>query len=88
MRYKVGDSVRVKPDLDRSYSVLTCSVTTDMMRMKGKIYNIAEISENGNYKLCTDDDYWYFTAEMLEPVCKYKVGDKVRVLDGSGIYNY
>ena len=67
IKFKVGDRVRVKLDLDDSYSVDSCWVAPPMKAMRGKVYTIDKIADNGNYKLCTDYDYWWFTAEMLEP---------------------
>ena len=75
MKYKVGDKVRVTPHLDESDSTDACYVTPSMLAMRGGIYTIAEIADNGNYKLYANDgSWWYFTEEMLEPVTGFRGG--------------
>ena len=65
MKYKVGDKVRVRDDLEfgRKYDNIT--LYDSMGAYLGKIGIIKAISAYDNYFL--DNDY-YWAEEMLEPV--------------------
>ena len=66
-KYKVGDKVRVvsylNDDLDPEVGV-----SDSMLRMRGKVVTISEITSRGNYRLEEDDDDWTWTDNMLEPI--------------------
>lgn len=75
-KYKVGDKVKVREDLvyGKDYGI---EIFVDRMgKYKGKITEIENIFENGEYTL-VDCDYWAFTDEMLEPVLDNPVDNPV-----------
>ena len=91
-RFKPGDKVRVRKDLEhgRSYYMRTGgvadSVTYTMMDMKGKVVTITRIADDGKYRIEGNPYNW--TDEMFEPdVVKPekvekrepKVGDRIRM---------
>ena len=84
MKYKVGDKVRVKGELSvRDGTGITYAVK-DMFKYRSKIMTIKDERKaiTGDYTIYTLDDNgenWAWTEEMLEPTCKYKVGDRVVV---------
>ena len=74
-KFKIGDKVRVRSDLKvgRKYGGLTVLVGT-MERYIGSIATVDNINYDGNIHL---DIGYYWSEEMLEPLCKFKVGDMV-----------
>lgn len=70
MKYKVGDKVRVRDDLvvDEKYGDLR--LTKSMERFKGQIVTIEEVREEDRtrYNLKEDDDKFWWSTEMLEPI--------------------
>ena len=92
MEYKVGDRVRIKTNLTK-YESDQCYVTSAMVGMEGQEHIIEGVDGcKPNYKIFQNDgeNYWWFTEDMLEPIkaTRFKIGDRVRVLDGSHISNY
>lgn len=91
MKYKVGDYVRVKEDLELGKQYGNDKFVSSMSGYRGKVYQISNVfPEKGVYLLkdfhydvvLRDNAYWNwkFTDEMLEPIdFKYKVGDIVGV---------
>ena len=74
-KFKIGDKVRVRSDLivGKEYGGLTVLVGT-MERYIGHIGTVDNISFNGGIHL---DIGYFWSEEMLEPLCKFKVGDMV-----------
>lgn len=73
MRYKVGDKVRVRSDLeeDKQYG---CQVSVDdMQEFIGRETIIQSVSGRG-YCLMEDDGMWFWTDEMLEDVAGRETG--------------
>ena len=72
MKYKVGDKVRVREDLvvDEKYGDL--HLTKSMERFKGQIVTIEEVREEDItiYNLKEDDNKFWWSTEMLEPIEK------------------
>lgn len=69
MKYKVGDKVKVREDLeeDRYYGN---DIFTRLMRdYKGKVVTIEKCTDNG-YMIEEDKRGWYFTDEMFEGLAK------------------
>lgn len=78
MKYKVGDKVRVREDLIVGEKYGKDVFTSTMVSFKGKIVTIKKIVED-KYEIEEDSQTWWWTYEMLLPVTKYKIGDKVIV---------
>ena len=65
MKFKVGDKVRVRKDLEVSKDYGNCGVVKDMKEYRGKEFIIDKVWRNC-YMLKDIDYYW--TDEMLEPI--------------------
>ena len=67
MKYKVGDKVKVKEDLEigETYGGLTFSV--QMREYRGQIVTI-KTADDDSYQIEEDELNWYWTEEMLEDV--------------------
>ena len=67
MKYKVGDKVKVKEDLEigETYGGLTFSV--QMREYRGQIVTI-KTADDDSYQIEEDELNWYWTDEMLEDV--------------------
>ena len=64
MKFKVGDKVRVKEDLN-----LYNDAVSEMLKYKGDIATIMKVFESNNcYKINIDNFGWLWTDEMFEPV--------------------
>ena len=69
MKYKVGDYVRIKDDLEvgKLYSGgMSCS--EGMKKLCGHIARIDYVLGDRMYRLNISGYYWIWTYEMLEPV--------------------
>jgi hypothetical protein len=69
VKYKVGDKVRVRCDLERKIYG-SVSVVNDMIKYRGKVVTIAYVDEDDNtYKIAEEALSWHWwSEEMLEPV--------------------
>lgn len=68
MKYKVGDKVRVRSDLEESKMYGCQSFLKQMEKYKGKLVTISE-EYTGFYYIKEDkDENWCWTDEMFEPV--------------------
>jgi hypothetical protein len=68
MKYKVGDKVKIREDLEVGEHYGNDSFTEEMEQYKGQIATIKEIGGiiyNGYY-IDLDDDGWHWTDEMFE----------------------
>ena len=72
MKYKVGDKVKVKEDLEigETYGGLTFSV--QMREYRGQIVTI-KTADDDSYQIEEDELNWYWTEEMLEDVEEEKM---------------
>lgn len=94
MKFKVGDKVKIKEDLNwrKKYKVL---ITPPMEVHKGKIAKIVGITRKGSYILDVGDRPWHWSEDTLEQVerkaftkADLKDGDIVTYRSGeSGIKN-
>lgn len=75
MKYKVGDKVKVRGDLEVGNDYDGKFWNSDMDYLKNKIITIKKVFENC-YKI--QEDHWYFTDAMFEE--EFKIGDKVRLV--------
>lgn len=94
MKYKVGDRVKIRRDLQLDQRYNDCFYIDSMDVHKGKETTIKSINEYmGFYKLDLDDGYMW-TDDMLEKaeeVCKegkFQVGDLVQVIDDGKLYTH
>lgn len=83
MKYKVGDKVRIRKDLEVGKLYGSCFFEEEMQNLAGKIARITEVNKR-DYCIASCDYYW--TDEMFEndedtkvQTMKHKVGDKVRI---------
>ena len=65
MRFKVGDKVRVREDLEVDKRYGREFFVGGMERYRGEVM---EIESTIGYHLKEDDENWSFTDEMLEPI--------------------
>lgn len=66
-RFKIGDKVRIRPDLpdQNQWDGLFCN--PHMKEMRGKIAYITRITTVGRYRLNLDGGKWNWNDAMLEP---------------------
>ena len=71
MKYKVGDKVRVRDDIEvyREYKMEDSKelawITPEMLKFKGEILTITEINQYGKYSVKEDNELWSWTDEMF-----------------------
>ena len=65
MKYKVGDKVRVRSDLQIGTRYGACTFASGMVDYKGKIVTISETDIN-KYCVRGDEEAWVWTDEMFE----------------------
>ena len=91
MKYKIGDKVRVRKDIEEHDCVDDMFVLESMLKYRGKVltidgyrgtraYTFAELTEDENMDV-------FFTDHMLIPIPapKHKVGDRVTVKRGMDV---
>ena len=66
MKFKVGDKVRVREDLEVGKDYGNYNIVEDMKKYKGKEFIINEVRRN--YYRLKDENWYCWTDEMLEPV--------------------
>ena len=78
MKYKIGDKVRVREDLEVYKLYGREAFTSEMVPLKGKIVTISKVV---GYRCEIEEDLFkcWWTDEMFLPVVKYKIGDKVLI---------
>lgn len=77
MKYKVGDKVRVRSDLKVGKSYGEHAFLHDMFKFVGKIVTIESVWKQG-YRI-EEDTYWW-TDEMLEPVEEMSAEELMKIL--------
>ena len=78
MKYKVGDKVRVREDLEVGKLYGIAIFVDGMNPFKGSIVTINDIVGE-KYEIKEDYLQYWWTEEMFLPVAKYKIGDKVLI---------
>lgn len=68
MKYKVGDKVKVREDLDENVEYGYEEATEEMLAFRGKVVTIEKIMFDREYIILEDIKKWYWTDEMFE--CK------------------
>lgn len=72
MKYKVGDKVRVREDLNLSRLYGWVLPTSDMLGYRGRKVTIAALL-HASYRVKEDRETRYWTDEMFEPACAEKI---------------
>lgn len=67
MKYKVGDKVKVREDLEIGKSYDKKTFVEKMKKYKGQIVTIKVVYDD-RYRIEEDNQDWYWTDEMLEGV--------------------
>lgn len=67
MKFEIGDSVKIKDNIDKAENINDCGFDEDMNNYKGQIAKITDISTNGNYRIKEAGD-WYYSKIMLDRV--------------------
>lgn len=65
MKYKIGDKVLVRPDLEEGKTYGDEIVISDMLYFKGKIVTIEHVDYPNHYRIKEDPDQWHWTDEMF-----------------------
>jgi len=65
IKYKVGDIVRLRSDIEVNEVYGACSFLEDMCEFKGKKLTIAFVLQDG-YLIREDREIWYWPDEMFE----------------------
>ena len=65
MKYKIGDKVLVKSDLEEGKTYGDEVVMSDMLYFKGKIVTIEHVDHPNYYRIKEDPDQWHWTGEMF-----------------------
>ena len=65
MKYKIGDKVLVRPDLEEGKKYGNEVVISDMLFFKGKIVTIEHVDHPDYYRIKEDSDQWHWTDEMF-----------------------
>ena len=65
MKYKIGDKVLVRSDLEESKKYGDEVVISDMLYFKGKIVTIEHVDHPNCYRIKEDPDQWSWTDEMF-----------------------
>lgn len=80
MKYKVGDKVRVRSDLEESETYGDQTFVKQMEKYKGKLVTISE-EHPGFYYIKEDkDENWCWTDEMFEPVEEMSAIEALEIL--------
>lgn len=65
MKYKIGDKVLVRSDLEEGKTYGVEVVMSDMLFFKGKIVTIEHVDHPDYYRIKEDPDQWHWTDEMF-----------------------
>ena len=65
MKYKIGDKVLIRPDLEEGKKYGDEVVMSDMLYLKGKIVTIEHVDYPNHYRIKEDPDQWHWTDEMF-----------------------
>ena len=66
MKYKIGDKVLVRPDLEEDKKYGDEVVMSDMLFFRGKIVTIEHVDHPCCYRIKEDPDQWHWTDEMFD----------------------
>ena len=80
MRYKVGDKVRIRSDLEESETYGDQTFVKQMEKYKGKLVTISEEHPRFYYIKEDKDENWCWTDEMFEPVEEMSAIEALEIL--------
>lgn len=80
MKYKVGDKVRVRSDLEESETYGDQTFVKPMEKYKGKLVTISEEHPRFYYIKEDKDENWCWTDEMFEPVEEMSAIEALEIL--------
>ena len=66
MKYKIGDKVLVRSDLEEGKKYGDEVVMSDMLFFRGKIVTIEHVDHPCCYRIKEDPDQWHWTDEMFD----------------------
>ena len=91
MKYKIGDKVLVRPDLEEGEKYGDETFMSEMLHLKGKIVTIEHVDHPNCYRIKEDSDQWHWTDEMFsekEPEeIKSDLEEIEEYFDSNEIYN-
>ena len=65
MKYKIGDKILVRSDLEEGKKYGDEVVMSDMLFFRGKIVTIEHVDHPCCYRIKEDPDQWHWTDEMF-----------------------
>ena len=68
MKYKIGDVVRIKDDLQAGKKYGGCVALIGMLKFRGKIDTIENIDRDGDFYLSDNDNAYVWNKDMVEPI--------------------
>jgi len=66
MKYKIGDRVKIREDLENGNTYGMNSFMSQMNEFKGKIVTISSDDRETGYDIEEDKEHWGWTEEMIE----------------------
>ena len=91
MKYKIGDKVLVRLDLEENKKYGDEVVISDMLDFKGKIVTIEHVDYPNHYRIKEDPDQWHWTDEMFSEKEPEKIKSDLEEIkedfDSNKIYN-
>ena len=88
MKYKIGDKVLVRPDLEEGKTYGVEVVMSSMLFFRGKIVTIKHVDHPNCYRIKEDPDQWHWTDEMFSEKESEEVkSEYLSNFDSNKIYN-
>ena len=88
MKYKIGDKVLVRPDLEENKIYGIEVAMSDMLFFRGKIVTIEHVNHPYYYRIKEDPDQWYWTDEMFSEKESEEIkSEYLSDFDSNKIYN-
>lgn len=75
MKYKVGNRVRVRKDLEKGKCYDNCLVVSDMAELAGEIVTISQVKEDTKRYSVKEDCIWAWSEEMFEELVTFTKAD-------------
>jgi hypothetical protein len=77
MKYKVGDKVRIREDLEVGKGYNNCTFIRDMKKYKGEIATITYCYDDGSYDIDLDEGAWFWTDDMFKDIDDVATNDMI-----------